>query len=287
LRTILIVGDRKGECEILSALGTLCNDVLGQHMEADAHLAQALAIALELGDQYAECRIRASQGRNALRQGDVAQAKAALLAAQSAADKAGDPLGLGLAAYGLGLVAYYQGENELARDCAQSALETARQTEQRRGQRFALGLLGHALEGLGQVAFAAVIFQQVLDLDQTIGHPRLVFETMANVARVALVQGDQDRAIGYVVTILDGLQDCSLTDVEDPVQVYLTCYQVLKSGLDPRAEALLAAGHTVMTNRAIQCSPSRRRLFLESIPANRTLQQLWDQSRFGHVGDDR
>jgi hypothetical protein len=126
-----------------------------------------------------------------------------------------------------------------------------------------------------------------LDLDQTIGHPRLVFETMSDVARVALMQGDQDRAIGYVVTILDGLQDSSLAEVEDPVQVYLTCYQVLRSGRDQRAESLLTAGHTVMTNRALQCSPSRRRLFLERIPAHRTLQQLWDQSRPGRAGDDR
>jgi tetratricopeptide (TPR) repeat protein len=186
---------------------------------------------------------------------------------------------VGPAAHGLGIVAYYQGDNGLAHHWAQRALEAMQTTEQRRQARCALRLLGHALAGLGRLESAAVIYQQVLELDRTFGYPRLVLQTMADLARVALQQDDQDRAITYVVTMLDGLQDYSLAGLEEPAQAYLTCYEVLRAGRDPRAEEWLEAAHTMLTERAAQCTPARRRLFLENFPAHRALLRLWEGSR--------
>jgi tetratricopeptide (TPR) repeat protein len=283
LRSIRMFGYRSGECEILYALGVLCDAMFGLHTEAEAHLAQAWYIARELGDRQAEGRIRAGQGKSALRQGNFLQAQAALEEALTLADEICDRTGEGLAAQGLGLVAYYRGHYEQARDWAQRALGCTQITEQRRQQRCALRLLGHALAGLGQLASAVVTYQQVLDLDQTSGYPHLVLETMADLARVALAQGDQDRAITCVVTIVDDLQDHSLVGVEEPVQVYLTCYQVLEATHDPGAEVLLATGHALLTEQASRCIPAQRHLFLESFPANCALQRLWDQSLTGHV----
>jgi hypothetical protein len=177
----------------------------------------------------------------------------------------------------LGFVAHYRGENAQAQDWAQRALEIALQTEHRRQQRRALRLLAHSLAGMGQCADATATYQQALDLDQSFGYPHLVFETMTDLARVALAQGDLYRAVAYVVTILDGLGNASPVGIEEPAQIYVTCYQVLKASQDPRAGALLASGYTVLTDWATKCSPARRSTFLECIPAHLTLQQLWNQ----------
>jgi hypothetical protein len=108
---------------------------------------------------------------------------------------------------------------------------------------------------------------------------------MADLARVALVQGDHDLATSYAITILDGLQGYSLPGVEEPVQVFLTCYQVLKANRDPRAEALLAAGHALLAEQSAQCIHERRNLILYSFPAHRELHHLWQQSSVGHAGE--
>jgi hypothetical protein len=64
--------------------------------------------------------------------------------------------------------------------------------------------------------------------------------------------------------------------LEEPVLAYLTCCQILGAGDDARADALLAAGHAFLQERATQfVDEARRSRFLNNLPAHRELLAAW------------
>jgi hypothetical protein len=136
------------------------------------------------------------------------------------------------------------------------------------------------LAGLGLLTQATVVYLRALELDRTLGYRHLAVETTADLARVALTQSDMERATAYVATILGHLMEYGAAGTEEPVLLYLTCYQVLRARHDARAEELLAAGYVVLQGRAGQFEDvERRNLFLENVPAHRDLLRLWQHRR--------
>jgi tetratricopeptide (TPR) repeat protein len=260
----------------LYQLGLVCDEGMGRHTAAEGYIAQALRLAREMGDRQSEAVTRAYQGRNALYQGDLVRAQAAFEEALAICREIGSQVGVGLAERGLGLLAHYRGDERQARAWARQALAVARETGQRRLERGALRLLGHALAGLGELTGAAVAYQQARELDRVLGTTHPACETTADLARVALAQGDLNQAAADVATIMDALRDADLAGAEEPVAVYLTCYHVLRAGRSPQAEDALAAGYALLRERAAQfAADDQRRQFLENIPAHRDLLRAW------------
>jgi tetratricopeptide (TPR) repeat protein len=260
----------------LHQLGRVCDEGMGQHTAAEGYITQALRLAWELGDRQSEAVTRAYQGRNALYQGDLVRAQTAFEEALAICREIGSQVGVGLAERGLGLLAHYRGDEREACAWARQALAVARETGQRRLERGALRLLGHAWAGLGELTSAAVAYQQARELDRVLGTPHLACETTVDLARVALAQGDLNQAAADAATIMDALRDADLAGAVEPVAVYLTCYHVLRAGRSPRAEDALARGYTLLRERAAQfAADDQRRSFLENIPAHRDLLRAW------------
>jgi hypothetical protein len=116
----------------------------------------------------------------------------------------------------------------------------------------------------------------VLELDRAFGYRHLAVETTADLARVSLAQADIERARTYVATIVDHLEEHGAADTEQPVLIYLTCYQVLRGQHDRRADDLLAAGYALLHSQAGQFEDvERRSMFLENLPSHRALRILW------------
>jgi len=275
-----MLGYRAGERRALNGLSLLLDEGLGRHTEADDYVAQDLRIAQELGDRQGEGRALAGQGRHALFGGDLGRARSAFAQALAISQEIGAQETVGLALRGLGLVAHYEGDERQAYDRARQAVRIAQEQRQRRSERFALRLLGHALAGLGLLTQATVVYQRALELDRTLGYRHLAVETTADLARVALAQGDVEWATTYVATILDHLKEHGAAGTEEPVLLYLTCCQALRARHDARAEELLAAGYVVLQGRAGQFEDvERRNLFLENVPAHRDLLRLWQHRR--------
>ena len=62
--------------------------------------------------------------------------------------------------------------------------------------------------------------------------------------------------------------------------MYLTCYQVLREGGDPRAEAILGTAHETLAARAASIDDeTKRRRFLENIPHHRQIVAAWEASK--------
>jgi hypothetical protein len=57
--------------------------------------------------------------------------------------------------------------------------------------------------------------------------------------------------------------------------VYLTTYQILQTGNDPRAQSVLEQGQQYMNRQATQSDEENLyHSYINSIPENRTLQEL-------------
>jgi tetratricopeptide (TPR) repeat protein len=271
---------RAGERCALNGLALVLDEDPACSEAADGCVAQALTIAQELGNpQGHSCSLNAL-GRHMLRKGDPVQARTAFAQALAISESCETDENIVVALWGLGLVAHHEGNERLAYDYSQQAVRIAQEHLQRRNERFALRLMGHALAGLGELAQATMVYQQVLELDRSLGYRHLEVETTADLARVTLAQGDVEQAHAFVASIVDRLMEHDTAGVEEPLLLYVTCYQVLRAHNDQRADVLLAAGDSSPHAWVAQIQDGERpRTLLENLPSHRTLWHLWRHGR--------
>jgi hypothetical protein len=103
-------------------------------------------------------------------------------------------------------------------------------------------------------------------------------ESRAGLARVSLALGDVHSASNYVEEILQHLQSKDLTSTEEPLCVYLTCYQVLRANQDLRAVAILEGSYRFLLDLANTIGdPALRSSFLNAVPSNRQILERWQE----------
>jgi ATP/maltotriose-dependent transcriptional regulator MalT len=177
----------------------------------------------------------------------------------------------------LSILALYEDDDARALALARSAVETALAVESRQFEMFARLQLGRAELALGRHAAAALAFEQARVLAMRIDHHPAQHEVTAELARVALAQGDVAVALQQVEHVLahmvasntlDGAETSSLVD--------LCCHQVLARVGDPRAAAWLERAHTHLQATAASITDARlRQCFLANIPEHREIVALW------------
>jgi tetratricopeptide (TPR) repeat protein len=275
-----------GENFLLHELGLVYDEGWGRHIAAEKFFAQDLRGTQETGDRTREGFALAGLGRNALYQGDLDRAGALLDRALSLSREVTSQESAAMALRGQSLLAHYRGDDRHARRCAQEAIAIARTTGMRREERLALRLLGHALVGLGAWPEAPIAYEQAAHLDELLGFRHLRVETATDLARADLAHGDTAQAAARVAAILPDLERSALAGLEEPALAYLTCYQVLRAAGDARADAVLAAGHTFLQERAAQFVDEQRRAqYLNNLPAHRELLAAW-RARGGWTAGD-
>jgi tetratricopeptide (TPR) repeat protein len=171
------------------------------------------------------------------------------------------------------------GDDETAYEYARQAVQAAK-SHSRFSLAWSLFALGHALAGLGRLAEAAEAYAQALAAWREGGRLHLTPDPLAGLARVALAQGEHERALAHVGEILAHLEDRpALEGTVEPVRVYLTCYRVLCALGDPRAEGVLDAGYELLQERGAMIEDEDlRRSFLENVPHHRELVAEWEET---------
>ncbi|MDX1523249.1 MAG: tetratricopeptide repeat protein, partial [Anaerolineae bacterium] len=180
----------------------------------------------------------------------------------------------------LGLVHTHLREYQTAREKCEQALAIQRDIGDRSTEGYSLTYLGHALAGLGEFEAAAQVYQEAMALRRELGERSAAIDDLAGLARMALVQNQLEKARSHVEEILAWLDENGTGGIEYPLQVYLTCYQVLQATsngvVKAQAQAILTKAHTRLLERAGGISdPDLRRSFLENVAANREIIELW------------
>jgi adenylate cyclase len=275
-------GSRRSEANALNNLGAVAGDQ-GDLPSALGYFEQTLAIKREIGDRIGEGLALNNLGVVARDMGDYAAARAYLEQALAIYREILHRQGEVYILNDLASVARAQGDSAAARDYYEQSLAIARDIGDRRGEAYALTGLGDCLAELGQWAEAAAACQQAVGLRQELRQPHLEMESRAGSARAALAQGDLAQAQGDVAAILAYLDaGSSLDGTDEPLRIYLTCYQVLQANQDGRADEILVTAHQALQERAARLADeSTRRAFLQSIPWHREIVRAYSER--GHA----
>ena len=140
---------------------------------------------------------------------------------------------------------------------------------------FVFNRLGYAYLGMGKLEEASTAFSQgVQHCRQQKFYSRAV-ENQAGLAKVFLEQNEINKALVQVEEILDYLQNGNLDRTDEPVRIYMNCYEVLQAARDPRSTQILADAYAQMQKIATQLDENHRESFL-NIPINTAVLSLWN-----------
>jgi tetratricopeptide (TPR) repeat protein len=270
------MADRWLESKALNSLGIIVYEQGGYEAARD-YFEHSLQLAREMGDRDGESRRLNNLGSLAGEQGDNLAAWAYFEQALRLSREMGDRQGEGIGVGNLGTIAARQGDYVAAGAYYEQSLDLNRAIGYREGEALALWGLGNVGLGLGHLAEAADFYRQSLRLRRELGHPALVVEAIAGLARLALAQADLVEAQAQVEEILSYLAgNGTLDGAEEPLRVYLTCYQILQATRDPRAGTILATGYNLLQARAAKIADEpMRQMFWENIPYHRELAAAW------------
>jgi len=136
--------------------------------------------------------------------------------------------------------------------------------------------LGRIWVEYGAVTEAKTLYQQALELSERAGPTPRNIDAKAGLAELYLRQNQVAAAQEQLVALLPKLTERRLILAEDPFQVYWSCYCVLYGTDDPRASQVLETAYHLLQITAAEITDQEfRRSFLENIPANRALCQVF------------
>jgi predicted ATPase/DNA-binding SARP family transcriptional activator/class 3 adenylate cyclase len=270
LRTYREIGYRRGEAYALAWLAGMHGDV-GEYGQARDHGEQALDTAQAVDELVCERLALYFLGRTALAVGDHGKARMYL---EGLHRLDGDPAFV-LAM--LALVAHVIGDDSAARDYLREAAQAdtgsvaVHISDMERQV-----ALGHVLLDLGHLEKAADAYERALALQRKRTLHHLTAEPLAGMARIAMADGEEPKALAYVNEVLGHMEaHPALEGTMEPLLIYLTCYQVLHACDDPRASQVLEAGYRLLQERAAKMDEDMRRSYLENVPYHREIVLAW------------
>jgi tetratricopeptide (TPR) repeat protein len=276
-------GHRQREADILTNLGTTYYET-GDHPTARDYYERALSIYRTVGDRWAETMALNNLGMVYCDLGDFEASREHHQQALDIRITLGDRWGEANSRVNLALVLLGLGDDDSARQHCQGALTIQREIGDRRGEGYSLTYLGHALIGLGELEAAAEAYEEAIQLRRELGQYSLLIDGWAGLAQIAMAQGHSDQALERAEDILAWIEANGTKGIEYPLQVYLTCFQILQATMDEdpeaaeRANAVLSEAHTALMKQASSIRDETLRLkFLENVKANREIVTAWQR----------
>lgn len=256
--------------------------------EGDYHAAlevarRAVAADQEAGDRYGEGTTLGNLGVAHMSLGNYAAAKDCFQQALAIHRETGSKVRIGSELVNLSWNAQTLGEWESALAYGEEGIAILRAVDQAEMTAEGLIWLGHAWFGLGQIEKALEAYDESLRLRRQLEQEYLAMGVLAGMARVALAQNDLDSARNYVAQIMSYLDGGgSLDGTWEPLRLYMTCYQVLHTVGDDRAEEALETAHQKLQKWANMIPEAEaRRMYLENIPWHRALEEAYHEMSLG------
>jgi len=302
------IGDRLAEGVILGNLGSMLVE-LGDYNQAEIHLKRAIEIREEIKNDEGVGSLLPIKSDALRRQGKYSEAKIQLDRSLEINVRIEHPQQQCLSLDGLSqlhrdmgdyisALAYYEqaldvlddqqspnrvraiangcllhrlmGDHTQALEIGEQALDLSEAFPQFRA--IALKNLGHVLVALEKYEEAKKKYLQALALYQELNQTHLQSEPLAGLAQVALKRGADQQALSYVEEILPSLETTPLVGPDQPVLVYLICFQVLEACNDPRAHQILMRAHEFLQSRQVLIADEvTRKTYFENIAVHRTI----------------
>lgn len=173
---------------------------------------------------------------------------------------------------GLGYVALAQNRLLVAGIHLKTALRIYTEIEDLDGVAYTHLYLGHRAVAQGLLADAATHYRAVIEARQRLGHTHLLNQGWAGLAAVAWRRGEMHDALAFVERCWPSIVAGQIQG-EEPMPVYLTCYELLSSLGDSRATVVLDQALSQL-NRQIQAlgdNELARQTYMHAVPSHRAL----------------
>jgi tetratricopeptide (TPR) repeat protein len=275
-----LLGDRFGMSVVLANLGTIA--ILRYEFEgALKHFQENLVACQEIEDYEGVETALIGIGYCRMLLGEFEAARQDLEKAAEIAAEIGDRAGAAESWINQSMLASAMGQPEQGLRLAELARVESQEIQARSIEASACLALGKALEQLEKFDEAFSAFQTSLQIREQLGQPALRYDAWAGLARLSLAGGDTQQAEVYGREILHAIQTGTRMGSEDLALVYLSCYGVLVEEQPSLARQILEAGYRMISENATRLHDERlRRSYLEVVPSNRRLQEIWKQ-QFG------
>ncbi|MEM7130027.1 MAG: tetratricopeptide repeat protein [Chloroflexota bacterium] len=275
------IDSARGEVNCLANLGEIHYEQ-GDYMAAQRNHKQALALCQHIGWIPATRYFYKYLGNESLDLGEFESAYRYYEDTRKTSLDLGNREGEAWGLEGLSAVSCAQGDFDAAKSYAEQALLIHQEIGNRRNEGFCLTYWGDALTELGDLEAARIAYDRALTIRIDLEQPGLSMDNLAGLARVALARTDLDQAVVHVEQILQHLKSRGIDGIEYPIQVYLTCYQILQAvtHLKPnhaaQAELVLHQGIELLQERATKIEDEQlRQSYLGNVSFNRELLALW------------
>jgi tetratricopeptide (TPR) repeat protein len=251
----------------------------GDYSAAREFYEQALVIAREIGDRSGEGLVLGNLGWIAGVKGDYTTAHDYSERQLRISRQVGNRHLEAYALINLSFTTGALGDFNSALGFAEQGLALSQEIGNRSAEAWSLTCLGNSNLELNDLETAFEAHTQALQIRQSLAQPNLATEPLSGLARVALAHGDTPEAMNQVNRIIDFLDNGgTLEGTEEPLRVYLTCYQVLLVAKDQRAADLLNTAHDLLQTRIAEINnDTLRQSFLENIPHNREILSAWNE----------
>ena len=277
LRISQKIGDRAGEALALSNIGH-GHLVRGDFAAALRHLQQALRLYRVMDEPMREANCLDVLGVVWRDVGDTAQAQRCFQQALDIQLSVGDHSYAAYTYLNLGLVRLGQ-DSAATHACYQKALRLARETGTRDAEAYALSYHAALQVYIGDLPAAARLYRQALVIRRELHATAAAVEDQAGLARVALAQENLPEARRYAQACLDYIDHSGVAGIEFPMQVYLTCYDVLRASGEQAARRVLGSAYDLLQTRLSAISdPALRESMMENVTTNRRVLSEWERA---------
>ncbi|MCE7982281.1 MAG: hypothetical protein DYG89_13885 [Caldilinea sp. CFX5] len=267
---------RQGEGGALAMLGSLASQS-AEYEAALSYFVQAQEIFQAIGYSYGLGFIWGNLGLNYSYVGLYDEAQKMLHQALVDCRRRHQPQGESSYLDSLAVIQLQLGNYQEAYQLATEALAIQQAIHDRRFEAYSLTYQGDALAALGDFAPALLAYEQALTIRRQLGEEKLTLEILSGLARLKLAQGAIAESVALVTQILRWIDNHGIEGIEFPIQLYLTCFEILQATGDAtQASPVLAAGYQLLQERAAKLQDQQlRQRFLQVVPFNRQLTNLY------------
>jgi class 3 adenylate cyclase/tetratricopeptide (TPR) repeat protein len=173
------------------------------------------------------------------------------------------------------------GDLRKARQLFEQALQEISPSQDLLGKSCILVDIGRVLLAMGDTPGAARYFSEAHTLASIQGMVALACESTAGLAACAVMQGESEEARKYIHETWDYLKEHGLTGMNNPGNVYRSCAETFDAlGEAEVFQAVLESGHQMLMEVADTINvPEWRQSFLENVPDNRALMEMWERRK--------
>ena len=269
------VGNIHVEAQVLNNLGNLAAQT-ADYVIARDYFIQAYELARKIGNRPGQGLVLGNLGWISGLLGDFKSAREYHTQALSISREAGNQFHVANTFINLSAVAGYEADAKLAILNGEQGLALARSLGDRIAEAWAQLYLGFAWHLQGDLDKAAEAFTESVTIREELNQPAYQIEAIAGLALTAFSQNRLDTALAHIETILTHLSNGgTLEGAEEPLRIYLTCYQILNSAQDPRAVKVIMNGYGFLKNSLTKIEDENtRRMLVDNVPWRRAVYEI-------------